>query len=386
MDNEELDIKLIGWISGEVLSTEEREELDRWIHASEENFRYYEHLQLAYLRQRWIFRERLVQRKGEKRYRRVAARRMSLRWALSGAAAVVIVLSGVLFFRTADLPEKSLPLAGTGFIQPVNGIVELYLSSGVVVPLGKEHQLIEEKNQQTICVQEEGSLNYQKETLVKPMEATEPIFNTLSVGRGGEYRIVLSDSSVVWLNSASELEYPVCFRAKRRVVKLKGEAYFQVRADCEHPFVVISGGVEVMAVGTEFNVNTHRQGRVETTLLKGCVAVSKDDRQVILRPAEAAVYHIDQRLLKVERVNPDMCVAWRNGDIVFSDERLEDILEELALWYDFDVFYRNAALKDILLSGDMKRYGKIEELLHFFERSAGLRFDIKGKTITVCEK
>lgn len=383
MDNDSLDRKLIELMTGESLPEAKREELNKWIHASEENLRYYESLQLAYLRQRWSLRERLICRKGEKRYRKVAAKKILLRWALSGAAAIIIILTGISYFHPANRIESIFPLTEIKTIEVANGIVELCLSSGEIVLLGKEHKLIEEKNQQKISVQEEGSLDYQKENPVDPLD---PIYNKLNVGRGGEYRVVLSDSSVVWLNSASELEYPVCFSAKRRVVKLKGEAYFQVHSDREHPFVVLSGGVEIMAVGTEFNVNTHRRGRIETTLLEGRVEVSKDGRQVTLKPAEAAVYRIEQGSLTVEQVNPYICAAWKNGDIAFSDERLEDIMEKLALWYDFDVFYRNSDLKNILLSGDMKRYGKVEDLLYFFEQSAGLRFDIKGKTITVCGK
>lgn len=385
MDRENLDKQLIGLISGEELSGEELEALKRWIHASEENKGYYENLQLEYLRQRWAYREKLIQRKGERRFRKVAVRKMLFRYALSGAAAIVIILIGIWCFRPGDRPERELLMEAKA-IQPLDGAVELQLSSGTIIPLRKEYQLIEEKNQQKISVQKEGSLNYRKKDSVKPVELSEPIYNTLNVGRGGEYRIVLSDSTVVWLNSASRLEYPVSFGQKRRVVKLQGEAYFKVHPNPDSPFVVMSEGVEITVLGTEFNVNTHRKGIVETALIKGRVKVAKNEKQVILEPAEAAVYRSDRDALTIEKINPDICAAWRNGDIVFSNERLEDIMDELALWYDFEIFYLNQGLKDILLSGDMKRYGKIEELLHFFERSAGLRFDIKGKTITVCEK
>ena len=79
------------------------------------------------------------------------------------------------------------------------------------------------------------------------------------VNRGGEYRIVLADGSEVWVNSESELVYPVRFVGKKRVVRLKGEAYFKVQADADHPFVVEANGVEVAAVGTEFNVNSRKE-------------------------------------------------------------------------------------------------------------------------------
>lgn len=385
MDIGDVEIKLLGLISGEELTEEERTELESWIHASEENLRYYENLQLEYLRQRWSYRAQLIRRQDEKRYKKVAVRKILLRYVWSGAAAILILMMGIWYF-SPEQTQRDVVLMEARNIKSLDGAIELRLSCGDIVPLGKENRLIEEKNQQQIAVEKEGSLNYRKTDTVQQVQQAEPIFNTLYVGRGGEYRIVLSDSSVVWLNSESELEYPVKFGDRRRVVKLRGEAYFQVKADHEHPFVVVSEGVEIMALGTEFNVNTHRKGWVETALVKGSVKVSKDDKEVMLQPAEMAVYRKDRRSLTVEKINPDICAAWRNGDIVFSDDRLEDIMDELALWYDFEIFYMKQDLKDILLSGDMKRYGKIEELLHFFERSAGLRFDIKGKTITVCER
>lgn len=386
MDNEKLDTKLIGLISGEELSQEELTELQNWIHASEENLCYYENLQLEYLRQRWSYREKLIRRQEEKRYKKVIARKRLLWQVCSGAAAIFIVMLGTWYFYPNAQAEREILPEQAKFIEPLKGTINLRLSSGIIIPLGKESKLIEEKNQQKILVQKEGSLNYHKEDTLKPGPSAEPIFNTLYVERGGEYRIVLSDSTVVWLNSDSKLEYPVSFGEKRRVVKLQGEAYFQVHANPDYPFVVISEGLEIMALGTEFNVNTHRRGIVEAALIKGSVKVSKNGKEVTLVPAEAAVYLTDREALIVEKINPEICAAWRNGDIVFSNERLEDIMDELALWYDFKIFYLKQELKDILLSGDMKRYGKIEELLHFFERSAGLHFDIKGKTITVCEK
>lgn len=386
MDNEKLDTKLIGLISGEELSREELTELQNWIHASEENLCYYESLQLEYLRQRWSYREKLIRRQEEKRYKKVAARKRLLRQVCSGAAAIFIIMLGMWYFYPNSQVGREILPEQAKVIEPLRGTINLRLSSGTIIPLGKESKLIEEKNQQKILVQKGGSLNYHKEDTLKPGPSAEPIFNTLYVERGGEYRIVLSDSTVVWLNSDSKLEYPVSFGQKRRVVKLQGEAYFKVHPNPDSPFVVMSEGVEITVLGTEFNVNTRRKGIVETALIKGRVKVSKNEKQVILEPAEAAVYRSDRDALTIEKINPDICAAWRNGDIVFSNERLEDIMDELALWYDFEIFYLNQALKDILLSGDMKRYGKIEELLHFFERSAGLRFDIKGKTITVCEK
>ena len=79
-------------------------------------------------------------------------------------------------------------------------------------------------------------------------------------------------------------------------------------------------------------------------------------------------------------------IDWKNGDFVFSGDRLEEVMDKLSLWYDCKVFYQNADLKDVRLSGDMKRYGEVEEFLHFLEISTGARFEVQGKTIIVGSK
>ena len=80
------------------------------------------------------------------------------------------------------------------------------------------------------------------------------------------------------------------------------------------------------------------------------------------------------------------CIAWKNGDFVFENERLEDIMEQISRWYDVNIFYRRESSKDIRLSGDMKRYGEVEEFLHFLEISTGAHFNVKNKTIVVSIK
>ena len=218
------------------------------------------------------------------------------------------------------------------------------------------------------------------------MTEREMAYNRLVVNRGGEYRIVLSDGSEVWVNSESELVYPILFVGDKRIVKLRGEAYFKVRADAERPFIVDVDGVEVRAVGTEFCVNTRKENKVESVLVEGKVNVRKGDDGVMLQPNQLAVYDVRTNRIEVKNVDVRKYIDWKNGDFVFSGDRLEEVMDKLSLWYDCKVFYQNADLKDVRLSGDMKRYGEVEEFLHFLEISTGARFEVQGKTIIVGSK
>ena len=102
--------------------------------------------------------------------------------------------------------------------------------------------------------------------------------------------MTLQDGTVVNLNSASELRYPVRFTGTERKVFLTGEAYFQVAKDKEHPFVVVTGEAEIEALGTSFNIYSYEEeNRIETTLVEGAVRFAVADQTVILMPGEQGV-------------------------------------------------------------------------------------------------
>ena len=142
----------------------------------------------------------------------------------------------------------------------------------------------------------------------------------------------------------------------------------------------------MVAVGTEFNVNSRKKKVVESVLVKGRVEVENEIRQVMLSPNQLAVCDVETNGIMVKEVDIRKYIDWKNGDFVFSDDRLEDVMNKLSLWYDCDVVYSDEGLKEIRLSGDMKRYSEVEEFLHFLEISTGACFNVKNKTIVVSIK
>lgn len=307
-----------------------------------------------------------------------------LRRAVAVAACVsaLLLAGGGYYWWTGEV--RDVPLAESGVIHHGSSKARLFLSTGDVVELGKERKSLREQQAVAIDVEQEGMVAYRDSVTAE--ETGDVVYNKLVVNRGGEYRIVLADGSEVWVNSESELVYPVRFAGEKRVVRLKGEAYFKVQADADHPFVVEANGVEVAAVGTEFNVNSRKEKVVESVLVKGRVEVENGTRQVMLTPNQLVVCDVETSGIVVKEVDVRKYIDWKNGDFVFSDDRLEDVMNKLALWYDCDVVYADAELKEIRLSGDMKRYGEVEEFLHFLKISTGAHFSVKNKTIVVSIK
>ena len=271
MNREEWDIRLLEYWQGESLSPEELRDVENWLGEKVENRRYYEDLQRKFLRQRWVMREGLVYRKGERRFRQVAKKRMMLRRAVAFAACVsVFILAGIgYYWRSEEMRE--VQMVENGVIHHGSSKACLFLSTGDMVELGKERKSLREEQSVAIDVKQEGMVAY-RDSMVTG-EVGNIVYNRLVVNRGGEYRIVLADGSEVWVNSESELVYPVRFVGEKRVVRLKGEAYFKVQADADHPFIVEANGMEVKVYGTRFNVNTRRDDQIQTTLVEGSVSV-----------------------------------------------------------------------------------------------------------------
>jgi ferric-dicitrate binding protein FerR (iron transport regulator) len=264
------------------------------------------------------------------------------------------------------------------FIMPGQTRAMLYLASGEGIPVGDSPLTILDPNVAEVNVKEGGELTY---TIREEAPVLPGATHRVSIPRGGEFDVVLGDGTRVWLNSRTELSYPVHFSQESREVYLEGEAYFEVAKD-GRPFVVHAGGLDVRVLGTECNVNTQTAGTVKTVLVTGSVEISSGKETVRLTPNQLATYRDGG--FSVQRVDVTPHVAWKDDNFVFDKERLEDIMETLSLWYDMGVIYENELVKEVRLTGDLERYEDVRKLLYFFERtSESFHFEIVGKTVIV---
>ncbi len=194
---------------------------------------------------------------------------------------------------------------------------------------------------------------------------------------GGQYQIILSDGTKVWLNSDSRLSYPVQFNKNNRVVELEGEGYFEVAKDHQRPFVVNSEGQKVEVLGTHFNVHAYKdENTIKTTLIEGSVRISPGSSEpegrepVILQPGQQAFVAPKSGRIHVNYVNTEEATDWKDGLFLFNNEPLESIMKRLSHWYNIEVTYRGD-IENIRFVGTYSRKKGLNNLLSNIEQATG---------------
>ncbi len=226
----------------------------------------------------------------------------------------------------------------------------------------------------------------QKMVTSRDMQQEKEEYNTLVIPRGGEYNLVLADGTSVKLNSDSKLSFPERFIGKERRVRLEGEALFQVVKDTGHPFIVETENGEVEVLGTVFNVNAYPDEEfVQTTLVEGKVAFQGTGMPdaLVITPGEQVTYDKETREADVVKVDTEIYTAWAEGKWIIEGERLENIMKQLARWYDVKVFYQNPRVKDLVFTGDLEKYNNCEVILNIISMTTNVVFEVKDNTITV---
>lgn len=307
-------------------------------------------------------------------------------WAKIAVAAALVFIVGIsAYVYTGRQSVLANRIALDQAIKPGKNKATLTLADGREISLNDAANgaLIKQAGL-SISKTAAGQLVYEVESLGKVLDDSK--MNTISTPNGGEWQIRLPDGSTVWLNAASSLEYPLNIGlAKNRMVKLKGEAYFEIAKDAARPFVVETEKQKLEVLGTHFNVNSYVDERnTKTTLLEGSVRISdiKDQSaSEILKPGEQAILTGDG--IKVRTVNTDESIAWKNGYFKFNNEKQESIMRKISRWYNVQVEYADPEAKEVRYYGTMSRFEKISQVLQKFEQTGEVRFDLKGNKLIV---
>ena len=297
-------------------------------------------------------------------------------WIQRAALFLLPLTVGAIAWWTASREDYQLEKSATPSISPGKAQAELILPQGEHIMLGEETAIIGSGIEN-----KDHTLNYQV-SAPYPKEQQESL-HILRIPRGGEYTLVLADSTVVFLNAESKLQYPARFEGKERKVYLSGEAYFDVKANPEKPFIVTAGGMDVRVYGTEFNVTAYEGESVRTVLVEGKVGVktTEGSEEVQLHPGQMA--EREGNGIVVQEVDTYTYTAWKDGKFVFEEENIERIMERLARWYNLNVFYANESVKNQLFNGVLTRFTEVEDILRVIEQTATVEFEIKGNTVIV---
>jgi transmembrane sensor len=206
------------------------------------------------------------------------------------------------------------------------------------------------------------------------------VFNTVLTPRGGQYQLVLSDGTKVWLNSASSLKYPVTFTANKREVELSGEAYFEVAHNQHKPFMVVSNGQTVEVLGTHFNINAYQDEQAtKTTLLEGSVKVLTHGVSSKIKPGEQVQQKSGK--LTVSEADLEEAIAWKNGFFYFKDDNIKTIMRQLSRWYDVEIKYEGQ-IPEREFSGQMNKNIDASQLMHILSIEK-IHYRLENRTIVI---
>ena len=313
-------------------------------------------------------------------------RRMHRTW--WAAAAILVCLSGTVFYLLNKRASTDLAKAESivkNDVEPGSNKAVLTLSDGKTILLDDAaNGVVAQEGNAKVVKSGDGKLVYSSDN----SSGEGPLsYNTLATPRKGQYQLRLPDGTKVWLNAESSIHYPTGFRGKERRVQITGEAYFEVTHDKEMPFVVERGDMQVEVLGTHFDVNAYNdEGDIKTTLLVGKVKVTKTTANVqqsfILKPGEQAVIPNSNKI-QVQKADVDNVVAWKNGLFHFESADIKTVMRQLARWYDVDVVYEGAAVKNDPLFVEISRNTRLSDVLKVLQESGSAKFSIQGRKIIV---
>lgn len=202
----------------------------------------------------------------------------------------------------------------------------------------------------------------------------------VEVPNAGTYKLELEDGTLVWLNSSSTLDYPDAFGVKERRVKLTGEAYFEVKKDKNRPFRIEVEGSTVEVLGTSFNINAYAD-QVNTTLVEGKVKILKGNHEHELLPGEEALIKGDE--IKIQQTDVSKHIAWQRGEFYFDGNNLQDILSQIARWYDVEIINAEALTLNSSYKGSLSRELKLSEILNSLAYVTKKKFEIDGRKVII---
>ncbi len=251
-------------------------------------------------------------------------------------------------------------------------------------------------------------------------------YNIISTKRGEKSSLVLSDGTKIWLNSETTLKYPADINKKTVNIYLDGEAYFNVAKNHGRKLIVNASNINIEVVGTSFNVKSYsNEETVETTLEKGTVFITADDKQnmqsgsLILKPNQQATFIKKTRKILIsdltssvvdkvpplnkplivgmqnqntnslqmlsDKENTKLYTAWKDGELIFKSERFEDLAHRMERWYDMQIEIKSQELKDSKYTGRFEKE-TIEQSLNALSLSMPFIYNIDHNKITIYKK
>lgn len=307
-----------------------------------------------------------------------AVRRLRIlrRVAYSAACIAGLAVSAAIFF----LKEKT---EDTAYVLPP----ELAWGQSVMLTLPNgEKQILPQNDTAFVLTTQEERLHVNSRTLImaEREKEREPVYYTMNVPYGAEYKLWLPDGTKICLNAGSVLRYPDYFAGSTREIYLSGEAYLEVAKDSARPFIVRTKEISVRVLGTVFNVNAYPDADyIRTTLVEGKVETLCGAERIEMQPGTQVAY--DKRGKKSDYfpVDVHLYTSWKDGYYDFEGMALSELMQILSRWYDVKVEFAEPSLRNLKFSGRLKRYEDVRLLFERLEYTKDVTFTYENGSYVI---
>lgn len=323
-----------------------------------------------------------IQQKQNIRKRFISERKRNVFIILSRIAAVAIIIFGFSFYFYHQYSANSFKRIAQNAEVPAEEAM-------IILSDGSEHKL--QNNESSISYNEGG----EEIIITESDEKSEKINNTKSTGDGvlnqivvpfgRRHKVILSDGTVVQLNSGSKLVFPANFTGSTRKVYLLGEGFFEVAKNNEKPFIVNTDFIDIKVTGTVFNVTAYAdEPEISAVLVEGSVEVSQKNKifgntGFDLSPGQGCFYSVNTEQAKVSEVDVANYIGWKDGWFQFKDQPLLNIVRRIGKYYNRNIQIEGEELAKTLISGKLVLSDRFEDTLDNLIKTLDGTFEINNQ-------
>lgn len=199
--------------------------------------------------------------------------------------------------------------------------------------------------------------------------------------------ITLPDSSKVYLNANTSIEYPEQFKGNTREIKLEGEAFFEITKDKAHPFIIHTANAYTKVLGTSFNILARKNSKeivVSVKTGKVEVGIDNNNTNVKLEPGSTAKVNLANNSLEKIITPSENYLSWKTKELIFEDVNIAELISILNTYYNVEITANNEIL-DCHFTGKFSQ-PNITDILNVLELSNGFSYEINGDKIALTGK
>lgn len=295
-------------------------------------------------------------------------------WKYAAAAAVLVAVAATLWIAIPRSSKPAQPVAQLNDIERAQGAVTLRLPGGRALSLDSLAPGPDDISE---------ARGYENLENGREQGAVEK-FYTIQTARGRQFRLLLDDGTIAYLNAASTIKFPTSFSGMAtRDVEISGEVYFEVAKNAAAPFrVKVNNDMQVEVLGTHFNIKAYTdENESVTSLLEGAVRLHFNGKQVEMVPGQQAVATKSGAILQ-KTADVSESVAWKEGRFELYGN-IRDIMRQLQRWYDIAGVEYAPGIDNTILVATVSSSKKLSEVLEILEKTGSIHFDIEGNKVKV---